>query len=271
MDIAMKVQAKWLGLLLALAYLFAASYVFAFTLPSHPDNYVNDYAQMLSPQAKEKLNQQLRDFQNNTTTQLVVVTIPSLENQTIEDYSIHLAELWKIGTREHNNGIILLLSKAEHQVRIEVGYGLEGVLPDSVAEMIIQTQIRPFLTQGKIDKGVAEGIEAIIAATKNEYHADTSNLAKPTHKASMPLSLYLFLAAVGLGILGFIRAQLLTYAGRSDRIHTPFWDTVDFLFRLLGKIILAVLSSRGSRGGSGGSAGGGGGGSFGGGGASGNW
>lgn len=230
----------------------------AFSVPAQPDNYVNDYAHLLSPAASQRLNEVLGDFEKRTSNQLVVVTVPNLDNQPIEYYSIHLAERWKIGTHQHDNGIILLLSKAEHKIRIEVGYGLEGALPDAIAEQIIQNEISPALMRGDFDGGIEAGVNAIMQATQNEYHAKKISFGSLVGET-------IFLIVMGflsLRFIGILRTIILSLFGLSSHIHTPFWDF--------------FTSGSGSGGGGGFSGsgfgfGGGGGGSFGGGGASGSW
>lgn len=246
---------KILSFLSSIFLLFCFGQVFAFNIPSHPDNYVNDYANLLSTQAKVRLNQRLGDFEKQTSNQLVVVTIPDLGNEPIEDYSIHLADRWKIGTHQHDNGIILLLSKAEHKIRIEVGYGLEGVLPDALAEQIIQNEISPALHQGNFDAGVEHGVDAIILATQNEYRA-TASTTQESNSTWMKILGFIIVLLIILRVLGLLRATLLYCLGLSTHIHTPFWDT---------------FSSGGFSGGGRGGFSGGGGGGFGGGGASGGW
>jgi uncharacterized protein len=257
----MKMRLRFSGGLFILGWL-VCSLVFAFEIPAQPDNYVNDYANMLSANATATLNQELDDFEKKTSTQLVVVTIPSLDDQPIEDYSIHLAERWKIGTHQHDNGIILLLSKAEHRIRIEVGYGLEGALPDALAEQIIQNEIRPSLQQGNFDAGIEHGVTAIMQATQNEYHAKTTHSTMDNNSILGEIIGFIILTIILLRVIGLLREGLLAAMGLSARIHTPFWDAV------ASSIIIGGVG--GGSGGAGGF-GGGGGGSFGGGGASGGW
>jgi uncharacterized protein len=249
----MKIKARWIIVLSSFVLLFTLGQAIAFDIPAQPGNYVNDYAHMLKPATVEQLNQALSDFEKKTSNQLVVVTIPSLDNQPIEDYSIHLAERWKIGTHEHNNGIILLLSQAEHKIRIEVGYGLEGVLPDATAEQIIQNEITPAFRQGDFDGGVERAVSAIMLATQNEYQASTHTGSKDILGTLIALFVLLVLF---LRLIGGVRSAILFLFGMSSHIHTPFWD---------------FISSGSGGGSSGGGFSGGGGGSFGGGGASGSW
>ena len=156
----------------SLALFFAlSSFAPALEIPVRPEGTVSDYAGMISPAARARLEEKLRRFEQETTTQVAVVTFQSLEQESLEDFSIRLAEAWKIGQKEKDNGVILLIFKEDRAVRIEVGYGLEGVLTDAVSKLIIENEIVPRFRQGKFDEGIEGAIDAILSATKGEYRA----------------------------------------------------------------------------------------------------
>ena len=135
---------------------------------------INDYAGMLSPVTTKTLESVLTEFETTDTTQIVVLTIPSLEGESIEEYSIRVAETWEIGQKGHDNGAILLIAKADRQLRIEVGYGLEGRLTDATAGRIIRTIIVPELKAGRYDQAVTNGVAAMIQVVRGEFKdADT--------------------------------------------------------------------------------------------------
>lgn len=142
------------------------------TIPA-PSGYVNDYAHMLSNVQTLTLAKQLQDFERQTSNQVVIATFDSLNNEPLESFSVHLAQQWKIGTKEHNNGVLLLIIKNEHKIRIEVGYGLEGVLTDATSSSIIRNQMTPAFKQGDYAAGIQSGTHAILEAIKGEYKADT--------------------------------------------------------------------------------------------------
>jgi uncharacterized protein len=104
---------------------------------------VNDYANMISPSARAAITQKLEQLEASDSTQVVVLTVPSLEGEDLEGFSIRVAEAWKIGTKEHDNGAILLVARDDRAVRIEVGYGLEGRLTDLISGRIIRQIIYP--------------------------------------------------------------------------------------------------------------------------------
>jgi uncharacterized protein len=132
---------------------------------------VNDYANMIPQDAESRIDSISRDLESSDSTQLVVLTIPSLEGEDLEGFSIRVAEQWGIGQEEHDNGVILLVAQAERRIRIEVGYGLEGVLTDLQAGRIIDYEISPYFKAGQFGQGLVRGSEAIAAAVRGEYQA----------------------------------------------------------------------------------------------------
>lgn len=149
--------------------LSTALFSYAFTVPDKPTGYVNDYANILSVDVKQSLENELKSFTASTSNEIAVVTIPDLGGDTVENYASKLFASWKIGNAKNDNGILLLISRDDHKLRIEVGYGLEGALPDILAKDIIDNKITPSFKQGNYDNGVIEGVKAIEYATKGEY------------------------------------------------------------------------------------------------------
>ena len=253
----------------------------ALTIPEKPRSYVNDYAGLLSETARQKLEGVLGAFEQETSNQIVVAVFPSLEGEVLEDLSIRIADKWKVGTKKNDNGILLLVFRDDHAVRIEVGYGLEGALPDALAGQIIRNEIVPSFRQGDYDGGILNAVNAIVRATRGEYKAAAS-AEDPMEKYApwiffgiffyilLPIACYgLVLAAciAGLGFpgvfLGIVLVILLAFLRKM--MFSSYWGNT-FSGRGGG-------FGGGSLGGSsfGGGFGGGGGGSFGGGGASGRW
>ena len=124
---------------------------------------VVDQARVLSQSAKDELETLLATHENNTTNQVVVATIESLGNAQIEEYSIELARRWGIGQKGKDNGVVLVVAPNDKQVRIEVGYGLEGTLTDALSSSIINYYIIPEFKKGDIQNGINIGIQKIIA------------------------------------------------------------------------------------------------------------
>lgn len=149
--------------------------------------HVNDYAGMLSPAGERQLEALLTDFERKESTQIVLLTVPSLEGDSLEDFSIRVAEAWKIGQEGADNGAILLIAKADRKIRIEVGYGLEGRLTDLVAGRIIRNVIAPHFRSGAFDQGIAAGITAMIDAVRGEFSAGDATPPPRSKRTGIPL------------------------------------------------------------------------------------
>jgi uncharacterized protein len=149
--------------------------------------HVNDYAGMLSPAGKRQLEALLTDFERKESTQIALLTVSSLKGDSLEDFSIRVAEAWKIGQEEADNGAILLIAKADRKIRIEVGYGLEGRLTDLVAGRIIRNVIAPHFRSGAFDQGIAAGITAMIDAVRGEFSAGDATPDPRTKRTGIPL------------------------------------------------------------------------------------
>jgi len=133
----------------------------AYTSPGKPSGFVNDFAGILKPETVTSLNQNLTDFSARTQAEIAVVTIPSLDGDTIENFAIKLFEEWKIGNEKKDNGLLLLVSRDDREVRIEVGYGLEGEVTDIESSHIISDVMAPKFQAGDFDSGVTLAIERI--------------------------------------------------------------------------------------------------------------
>jgi uncharacterized protein len=231
---------------------------FGLAVPERPDGRVTDRTGTLTRDQITALERKLAAFERETTNQIAALLIPSLEGDSLEDYSIRLAEKWKIGQQGRNNGVILLIVKKDRKLRIEVGYGLEGALPDALAGTIIRNEISPRFREGQFYQGIDAGVNAIIAATKGEYKAGPQ---KKRNQMEAWIPFLIMGAFVFFFVLAASRARRRQYHSGSSRGWTSgggFFGGGPFL---------------GGSGGwsSGGDSFSGGGGSFGGGGASGDW
>ena len=250
---------------------------------------VTDEAGLLSPAQKQELELLLRNFENKKGSQVVLVTLRSVAPESIETYSIRLAEAWKIGRKDVDDGAILLIAKKERKLRIEVGYGLEGVLTDIISRKIIEKIIKPFFKQGDFYSGIKNGLLAML------HVIDGEDLPEPTFKKGRGgRSGGIFLFAIAFLFISFLLRSVL--GGGLGMIVSILLGVVlgyfflSWLSGLLLSFFLSIISlnSRsymggmgyyyggfgGGFGGGGGGFGGGfggGGGGFGGGGASGSW
>ncbi|MSR76742.1 MAG: hypothetical protein EXS63_00730 [Candidatus Omnitrophica bacterium] len=254
------------------AWCFFSLRAFALEIPEHPQGYISDYAQILSDQARIFLQNTLKNFESSTSHQIVVVTFPSLDGQSLEDFSIHLAEKWKVGQKKYDNGLILLIFKNDQKMRIEVGYGLESRLPDALCGQIIREVIAPNFKLGQYDQGVIQGVRAIMEATQGEDYLGPKG-------SSQPSFLFSFIVWSFLLFMGIDFARYVYYAvSRHQYPHRYGFLEWWIHFAIIWFILRVMMTSGGSySSSSGGSSGGGGGGfsgvggSFGGGGASGGW
>lgn len=215
---------------------------------------VNDLAGMISPETESALDGRLAALEEKESTQVVILTVPSLEGEPVEDFSIRVAEAWKIGQKGVDNGILFLVSRDDRKVRIEVGYGLEGRMTDLLAGRIVDNEVVPLFRAGRFDAGFQQGVESIILAVQGEYKAKPGS---GREGGGLPLLTLLVLAILFLYFFSQISG--------GNRGGGPFIYG--------GGPGSGGFSGGGSFGGGGGFGGGfsGGGGSFGGGGASGDW
>lgn len=139
------------------------------TVPEHGGYWVHDDAQVLSAQARAELEATLKAERDATSNQIAVLIIPSLEGEDISAFGIRVADAWKLGTKDNDNGVILLIAIKERKVRIEVGQGLEGALTDALSSRINRNEIAPHFRQGDYEGGVKAGVTAIIQAIKGQY------------------------------------------------------------------------------------------------------
>ncbi|MFY9176747.1 MAG: TPM domain-containing protein [Caldicoprobacterales bacterium] len=146
-------------------------------IPSHTqDFYVNDYANVLDSQAKEYIMKQSIRLYELSGAQVVVVTIDSIGDIPLEEYSLSILRGWGIGSKDKNNGVLILIAVEDRKSRIEVGYGLEGALPDSKTGWIQDDYMIPYFSEGDYSTGILEGYKAIVAEIYNEYNLETDSL-----------------------------------------------------------------------------------------------
>ena len=175
---------------------------------------VNDYAGMLSVSAAKALSISLKELEQSDSTQIVVLTVPSLEGESLEAYSLQVVEQWKIGQKGYDNGALLLIAKKERKIRIEVGYGLEGTLTDIKAGQIIRNVIVPHFRAGNIDRGLLDGVRAMVQVVRGEYSAVEKRSVNSREKLNwntVSFSVFIFLALINL--LGRLRRPLGAAAG----------------------------------------------------------
>jgi uncharacterized protein len=262
-----------LALVTALWILPAATLAADFQVPPTPSHFVTDNAGALSDTTRAQVENELQAYQRATGHQVIVWIGKSTGDVPLETWTGETADKWKVGRKGHDDGAVLFLFMADRKMRIEVGYGLESVLPDADAYRIIQDVIRPKMRGGDTDGAVSSGVAAMLKTITPAYAAvtappdDTSDNTS-AHDVMFGLFAMLFL---GFGVLVFVMSivRSIRYgylvmregsaAAKRDMKQSHFWG---------GGFIGGMTSGGGGGGGGGFSAGGGG---FGGGGASGGW
>ena len=146
-------------------------------IPPPPAAYFNDYAHVVSAGTAAQLNQTLEDFERQSSDQIVVAVFPKMQSESsIEDYTVRVFRSWQVGQKSKNNGAVLFVFVQEHKMFLQVGYGLEGVLPDALCKRIIDEQITPRFKVGDFDGGLTAGVQAILA--KGEYKGTGTTVAE---------------------------------------------------------------------------------------------
>ena len=196
---------QWWPRLLLLLALLASLGTAAQSLPPRPNppRLVNDLAGLMQPAETDALERKLVAYNDSTSSQIAVVTVPTLDGNDIADYSQKLYEAWGIGRKGKNNGILILVAQQEHQARIQTGYGLEGAVPDALAKRIISNTLVPAFRQNQYYAGLDRGTDQLIALAKGEYQADPAD-ARPQGRSSDGGSGIPFWVIIGVLVLLFI-------------------------------------------------------------------
>jgi uncharacterized protein len=243
-------------------YVVLISHSFAAEIiPPTPSAYFNDYANVVSKEAASRFNEQLAQFERETSDQVVVAVFPTMQTDSdIADYTQRVAQAWGVGQKERRNGVVLFVFIQDRKMFIQVGYGLEGALPDATAFDITERHIKPLFRAGNYEAGLATGIDLICKAIRGEYKGSGKTVAERKGGGGV-FSLLPFLTFIIVLIIISRLFRKLGGYGYSSRRGGP-------VFIPSG----GGWSSGGGSGGGGGFSGfGGGGGSFGGGGAGSSW
>ena len=255
---------------------------------------VTDLTGTLSAGQKNELESRIAAFESRRGSQIAVLLLPSTKPEEIEQYSIRVAEAWKIGRKKVDDGLILIVAKDDRRLRIEVGYGLEGVIPDSIAKRVIDERITPRFRAGDFYGGVRDGVDQLIKLAEGEKLPPPAATQLSADESNNVTGF--FLLAVGYMVLGayFMKALFGRLFGAivgGALMGAVAWVAFGVLFGVVAFVIAFLVTvanagvgrgggwssgsagswGGGSSGSSSSSWGGGGGGGFGGGGASGSW
>jgi len=223
---------------------------------------INDHAGILSSSESRDLGNYLAAVEKATGAQLALLTVPSLAGESLESYSFKVVDKWQLGSAEKDNGALLLVAMEEKKIRIEVGYGLEGVLTDAMSGYIIREAIVPEFKKGNFDRGIAAGLKAMGDIVTGDITISPEQISESQQDEGE--------GGVSIFFIIFILVFVFGRAGRYRRYRRRGMSPMGafFLGSMLGGGFRGGGSSSGGFGGGGFSGGGGG---FGGGGASGGW
>jgi len=221
----MKLITKNISLkLLLLLFLLAVNLL---AQPEIPElrQYANDFTNTVVPSQLAQINNELRKFDDVTSNQIILLIVNSLDGYPIDMYANEVAEKNKIGTKGNDNGILFVVAKNDRKMRIEVGYGLEGAVPDAMASSIIRNEVAPYFKQDDYYSGIIAGLSSIIAATKGEYRRDSRRNSDDGEDGGFPWSFLVFIIIFVLfgrnrGGLGTL--LLLSALGGSSRSSGGF-------------------------------------------------
>ncbi len=189
------------------------SSVQALDVPAY-HGYVNDYAEMISPAMEGKISRALQSFELTDSTQIAVLTVPTLDGDALEDFSIRTAAKWGIGQSGKDNGVLVLVVRDDHKIRLEVGRGLEPILTDLLTGRIVDNVISPYFKSGRFDDGFAAGLGAIIKACRGEFKGDGGRrLVRQRRSEPSPLLKFLFFGLALTAFLGSNSRRLGMLAG----------------------------------------------------------
>ena len=205
----MKLPNKSLLLLLFILIFFSPVLSNGIDIPQTPPGYVVDLAGIIDRETEIILTRYLRELEEKTTVQFVILTVNSLEGESIEEFSIYVAhDLWKLGQKDKDNGILLTVALGDRKYRFEIGYGLEGTLPDSFVGTVGRKYLVPYFRRGEYSKGIVQATLAIITRVSSEYGVEITGMPQiytgyqPVRRASKPsilgsiLSVLFFIALV---------------------------------------------------------------------------
>jgi len=218
-------RAKQVGLLVAaFVALLATKSQAAEVIPPKPDRYFNDYAGVVSKTAALRFNEELAQFERETSDQVVVAIFPKMQSDSdIADYTQRVAQAWEVGQKERRNGVVLFVFVQDRRMFIQVGYGLEGALPDITAFDITEHKMKPRFRNGDYEGGIATGIDSIFKAIRGEYKGSGNTVAERNRRGGgTPSFLFFVIFLIALIVISRIMRRLGGY-GYSSRGGGPIF------------------------------------------------
>jgi uncharacterized protein len=220
-------RAKKVALLAAAFFaLLATNSQGAEVIPPKPDRYFNDYADVVSKSAAQRFNEDLAQFERETSDQVVVAIFPKMQSDSdIADYTQRVAQAWGVGQKERRNGVVLFVFVQDRKTFIQVGYGLEGALPDITAFDITEYRMKPLFRKGDYEGGLATGIDSIFKAIRGEYKGSGNTVAERNRRGGgAPSFVFFIIFLIALIVISRIMRRLGGYgysSGRGGPIFFP--------------------------------------------------
>ncbi len=223
---------RFLALIISLS--FGLSVFAQYPEKPNPPRLVNDFVGLLNADEKAKLERELVDFDNQTTTQIAVVIVKDLGGDEISSYAFNLASKWGIGQKGKNNGVIILIkpkNETKGEIFIATGYGLESVVPDALAKRIVQVEVIPQFVKGDYYGGIASATKTLMSLTKGEFTADQYYAKHKKKKSSNSFLFFIIIAVVAIVIISSVKSKRNNhYRNSSVTEGLPWW----LLFTMLG-------------------------------------
>ena len=213
---------------------------------------VVDNAEVLKPETRKRLTETLRVHEQGTTNQIAVLTVPTLRGESVEEYAVRVFEQWKLGQKGKDNGVLVVVAPQDRRMRIEVGYGLEGTLPDALAARIVRNVMTPRFKDGDYDGGITQGVDAIVAQLEGKGAPSADQPAargggELIQAPDMPLHEKILMGAFIFGIIGLFTVVGVVTPGFGWFLYLfliPFWamfPTIIFGSSITFYILIAYL------------------------------
>jgi len=225
-----------------------------FFIAFKPEGYLNDFSGLLSQSQRENLEKRLIEIEKETTNEIAILIIKSLEGKSIEEYANEIFNEWKIGKKGKDNGVLILISLDDRKIRIEVGYGLESILTDSVCGRIIRDVMAPYFRKSDYYNGIKEAVETIYKITKGELVKEKKEDLPPIQFKLFWYFMCILFGFFTLGLLGLILETLtiltlsiLAFSNRNTPLYAPyilFSLFIPFLFIFILMSISSFVKER---------------------------
>ena len=233
---------KWLVFLTAVCCFTVLMRPVSAAVVSPNDNfYVYDGAQVLSEETEQYIRNASQELDNKTSAQIVVVTISSLEGQSLEEYATELFRQWGIGDAKKNNGVLLLCAVKDRQFRVEVGYGLEGHLPDGKTGRMQDTYIIPLLKEDKFDEGIKNGYNAFLQEIAKIYDVSITGESAVAYKNSEDDLAFGICTVIGLTTTSL--ANIFLLKKKKPHLKALFWIIEAAQFTVIALVLHNLVSA----------------------------